>query len=706
MSSLADVIAEQQAIIDAERARIAASLLSMQAAVQAAQDAHAAVQDTGEAAIAAAEAIIAEARRRVGAAAVPGAIGEISQRVIDPSRQVLFRRYHGGGRYSRYIRNTVLGARARIDFVADSRINAPMFQAPSYDLTCDGVAVASVRPAPGSKLGTFDVDLSSVADGWHLFDIVASSGAETTTPYWMLVHKGGPLPAQDWAPAQTGSYGHAHEERWVAKWARLPAQITSTGQPIALRNAVPFSHAAKPAELFRRDLSPCIDGDPPYLHWIEPGTLSCMNVHGYAWSTMTEKIPGVVLRDGPRGIGTIVGATHLEMGSAAPPSIGFVGNVYFTDSWRFGKVRATGEVVTLAGYRHTLAGLELVGDWSVIPPDRRGFHELWGMAWDERTFPTDDAAAPIPEERNLRPHLTGVVAFVADSQNNRVCRIEFDPRSHRTPAKVTEFIVGLKDPWDVVCESGVLYVSERQAHRVVAYDATTGQLLRVVLQGQGGATINKLRTASRAIDLASARAQPCLLPEGLFLLDGWLYVGSLAQQQVTRVNLTTGELQPVARLDTLDPKTTFFKIAVSDGTFGPRGSVFVSTWDLDVQGGPYAFLPDGTRWTYWTAGSHEVRQGRGGKWRGLGYSTACGVGFGRLLIGSADYGLVEITLATSADPPAIDRVQHAAGRAEYESAGYRLTHGVDGHGQFGYPLPWGKSAAMDYYLAAQNHAAP
>jgi hypothetical protein len=70
------------------------------------------------------------------------------------------------------------------------------------------------------------------------------------------------------------------------------------------------------------------------------------------------------------------------------------GNVYFIESWRIGKVTPDGTVVTLAGHRHKdiasyyadPTSAELVGDWSSIPPDRRGFAQPWGMAWDARTL--------------------------------------------------------------------------------------------------------------------------------------------------------------------------------------------------------------------------------------------------------------------------------------------------------------------------------
>ena len=149
-------------------------------------------------------------------------------------------------------------------------------------------------------------------------------------------------------------------------------------------------------------------------------------------------------------------------------------------------------------------------------------------------------------------------------------------------------------------------------------------------------------------------------------------------------------------------KANYCKIAVSDGTFGPRGSVFMATWENVKMGGPWGYRPDGAAFSVWTTASNVVREGKGGKWAGMGYSTACAIGQGRLICASADYGLAEISLALPGDVT-FNATMYSAGKGEYEKAGYRLTHGVDGFGQFGYPLPWGISAAMDYYLSSQGH---
>ncbi len=65
-----------------------------------------------------------------------------------------------------------------------------------------------------------------------------------------------------------------------------------------------------------------------------------------------------------------------------------------------------------------------MSDWSAIPEERRGFHELWGLAWDPRTLGTNPSVAPIGCEQ---PNVVDPVAFVADRQNKRICKLGFSP---------------------------------------------------------------------------------------------------------------------------------------------------------------------------------------------------------------------------------------------------------------------------------------
>jgi hypothetical protein len=214
---------------------------------------------------------------------------------------------------------------------------------------------------------------------------------------------------------------------------------------------------------------------------------STFNPRAYFWTHLVAKVPVLPLLDGPRNVGTLMMPTHIQ--------VGHTGGAYFCQPWRVGKVGTDGTIKTLAGYRHKRphptwgeGDLELVGDWSAIPAERRGFHELWGMTWDLTSVVTDKTA-PTIEGRS--PHPVGPRQFVSDTQNNRICLLSYSRVDAEAPPKVSEFIAGLSDPWDVVFASGVLYVSQRQGHKITAHDPNTGALLKTLLAGAALATVHQ-----------------------------------------------------------------------------------------------------------------------------------------------------------------------------------------------------------------------
>jgi hypothetical protein len=628
-------------------------------------------------------------------------------RQLNLSKMVQFYDWSAAGRYSRFIRNmrwsNTNPAANDIQITANDRTDSDYRLSGTYTLKVqingegEWVALATMAVAPGTVRKTFEnVNMSAIPNGWHLFDIglpTPSDGA-VAVPYWM--HVGAPT-EQTWAPTQTGSYGIGREEGSVAKWGKAPVQLSGAGYPLKPRQFVPMTGHPARSTLYKRDIAPSINGDPPYLRTIEGGVKTCLNSHAYAWSSFIAKLPGVVLRDGPRGRGLVSGLTHIEIGRR--------GGIYALDCWRMVHVDTKGYVKTLLGWRHGENGLELVGDWSAIPAERHGLHEAWGFAWDKRTTAESALDTSILLDRGdgvmEHPHTVGPVVFIADSQNNRVLRAQFDPRDHTALPKVTEFISGLNDPWDVVyIGNGQIAVSERFAHRINVYDADSGAFVETLVQGVALSGTNKNRLVEVYGTLEQRRAATTVGPEGLFYLNGWLYFGSRAAQRVKRISLASRVIETVCDpyFDTSPGGSQFCKIAVrADGT------VFASTWESGAKGGPRAYKPDGTVWSLQETGSSSLTEGRGGKWADVGYSTASAADDNRIVYSGADYGLAELSLALPSDPPLWDQTLVAAGKAEYERAGGRLTHGVGAFSDFGYPPPWGESVAMDYYFRAQGH---
>ncbi len=625
----------------------------------------------------------------------PAPFAGLRSQQLNPARLVTFADYWSDDVYHRFQRLTVWsGETARITIVGrtyQSGLLPRPFAASAYGLLLDGIEVASVTVTPGSNRADITVPLAGIAHGWHWLTL---SSPDESTPMWpVYVDKGGPQPDQ--MPVTLGTFSLVHQRTFVHLWGMLPARWAPTVLPLAPREFPHDSTMLGRDKLVKTELVPWHNGDGYRPRATEKGLLHTAGYQAYFWHSVTDAMPQVALLDGPRGVGCVSMATHLQIGRG--------GNVYFCDPWRVGRISADGAVTTLAGYRHdappvlvTKGGtrVHLVGDWSAVPEKRRGFHELWGMAWDQRTLTT--AGPAIVNDGNGKteePHDKAPVLFVADTQNNRVCRLEFDPRSHATPAKVTEFLTGLADPWDVVCGDGVLYVSERTANRINAYDATTGAFVRTVVSGATGlCTLHpQHRKAIRnpGVTLETVRAQPCQLPEGLYLLDGWLYFGSLAQQQVKRVNLETGVIE-VVFTPTFDSNSNFVKIAVSDGTLFPRGRVLACTWAV-INGG----YPQGM-----SRGADSAGHGPGLPFEVLGYPTAVAVGDGRMACAAASEGVILVSKALPTDKP-VTQARWRALEAAWQP--YILSHGHGGFGHVGLPLPWGASPEIDEYLTLHGH---
>jgi hypothetical protein len=182
---------------------------------------------------------------------------------------------------------------------------------------------------------------------------------------------------------------------------------------------------------------------------------------------------------------------------------------------------------------------------------------------------------------------------------------------------------------------------------------------------------------------------------------------------VRRVNLASGELQVVCS-PKVDANSNFMKIAVGDGTFGPRGAVFTCTWSNAYYGMPQAFKPDGTPWPY-MAFDYVPRGKSATGWSSLGYASAVGVGMGRMYAGSSEEGLVRISRALPSDldlntAKLVDGTRTRAafdrGSKKWVDTGFELLHGQGGYGHFGYALPWGVDSDIDVYLTVNGHTKP
>jgi hypothetical protein len=628
----------------------------------------------------------------------------------------------------------------------------PALKGTNYQLLVDGVSMCTATVTPNVTVtGTFLLPTGQIATGWHELDILSDVGAlDGPTPkFFIYVHRPADNHVPLLMPVCFGSY-EISKNHQPHRWAWVPTSFNPVEIPIEPRECPVFDTPIHYSQLFREnysmkrsshdaDESDLSDtgaaGVPKRPNINKDGIWNTFNIQFYHFDTLIMKFPRIPLLDGPRGRGTSGMLTHIQVDRH--------GGAYCTDPWRVIRIDQTGKITTRAGYRHNPVGgyheeaetgslladqitMELVGDWSAIPVARHGFREMWGLAFDLNSLALDPTAPPQFNSVNgemEQPHLTDPRAFVSDTRNDRICLLTFKKDDFNAEPRVTEFIVGLVDPWDVVWVApNSLYISEREANRIVEYNATTGVKIRDVLTrdealiSAGGSyawidstsrfhvttTPHGTDTAGQAQNLADRRMHDTMTPEGLFHQDGWLYYGSVSNRQVRRVNLASGVIEVVCFFY-VDNNSRFCKFTVSDGTFGPRGTVFVNSWSINHHGYPEAKLPDGTNWVIETDGN--LPRGPGGKWITMGYSAAAGVGNGRLFCAAAGDGITRLSKSLPTDLP-YDEPKYNRGEQYFADQGYQLVLNIAGMGNHSFKLPWGENEDMDYYFEVWGHTKP
>jgi hypothetical protein len=623
-------------------------------------------------------------------AVAPGAIVRQpipnSQRIVWPSAWAWSANYQRGTEHIEW----QPGATVRLRYLRGRLRELPgvangPFPAHTYTLMIDGVQVASAAVPEGARSWDF-VFTAPLTPGWHALTVggLRESEQETGITYFAAVSGGDvglvPVVQSSLELSHRGGADYAHAWAWVpvtAGVARPTPDYT-------------FAPVLTEADMVADLLVPGDDEVPTILSQRASGTWTSAGYQGYFWDQaigLTKSLPHA--KDGARGIGTICMPTHIEVGRATQtedPASTPRRNTYVCEPRRLVRVSNTGEVVTLAGHRnrtgHSDVPPELVGDWSAIPAARRGFRLLWGMCWDSRTLTVDPSLPPVD---GRPPHPASPRAYVADSMNSRVCRVEFDGRSHDTPAKVSEVFTS-PGVWDCVEHDGTMLVSLRDQHRVVRV-TFDGTILDVVAQRDsslpGDATVDARHIARLSVGttLDQARAHATLAPEGLYVLDGLLYIGSNVQRQITVIDLDTKAV--VRTIPLPGSRWHFVKLAVSDGSYGPRGTVFFCTFDITEGARAYGIKPDGTRFL-----------NRGSMYGLEGYQFACGVGGGRLIVGGSNYGLLRFR--KGARP---DEALYRQGEREYEAMHGRIMYGPRGVGRFDVPAA---SEALRYYLTANG----
>lgn len=583
-----------------------------------------------------------------------------------------------------------------------------------YVLYFDGVEVARTPVYKvGAQVTEFSVPLADIPVGWKRMTLGGLGPGETNRPDWAYhIQDGIPMPEQKFMPIVRNSYDVVNSVIKDGIDALVPAQYKPIICPLPKRHFVkPKSGSC--VDLYKEDLVPIVEFDTylPNTNW--QGIKSTRASQPYYYSPqMISRMPTTMLLDGPRGMASCIFATNIICGTAVVNGEARH-NTYVTEPWSVSRIDSTGYKTTLAGWRskdgvvgHWADGskleFELVGDWDAVPADRRGFWEPWGTVFDERTTVIDTGAPLINGEH---PHPGTVIMFVADSQYDRICKLELNGKIRNAKAKVTEFITGIKDPWGLVIRNGVLYVCERQSNRITKYSADTGALLGVFVQGAGqGAYIDQQIRRPKGINLFETRKAECCLPEGLAWPPGdWIYYASMAQAQVRKKNVVTGEMKVAvdgSKL-VLTAKAQFFHIEVDDGRFLQEGNIYLSTWSEERQGYPYIYGPDGVeRASWWPAAERGA-----GNWADqLHYGSSAGIGDGHMIVGGMAKGLIRVSGRQVGDKEETQAVRD--GRVEWSDKFYRGIYGFNAYNPYGLDLPWGESAKMDAFMEFYERVRP
>jgi len=566
--------------------------------------------------------------------------------------------------YERFQRLIILGEQAEIGFHylnfagGGATMLLPVGQ---YKLLMDGAEVGTADIGAGKTYGKFQVSFTEAQSGWHIFDIVPPTPMSVAFfPMRVLV---GTFVPDEKIPVWSGSYDITHGSPFCYAW--MPPQFSPTPKPLVPRECPHFNTPISGDQLYLTNVAPMrvVNINRPNKH--SSGVMSTANFQAYHYFYLQGKTPHLSFIDGPRGVASTAMLTHIQVDRH--------GGAYACSPWAVERIDQTGARRTRAGFRHKMPpsyygtpDLELIGDWSQVPVNLRQFWELWGLAFWKKTLALDPNAPP---QGGGQPHLNGPQLFAASSGNHTIFRLTFPKDDFEADPVVTVFATGLARPFDVVEHNDIVYVSEENANKISKWDAATGASLGTLL------FTNK--------------------PQGMYLYKDWLYWGShIAPCKIERQNLVTG-VREVVGTARIDDNSQFFKMAVSDGTFGPEFTVFYVTWSNARFGMPETILPTGGSWNYYNYDSPIG--GKGPYWNASSYGCAVGVGNGRMYFSSAAEGLKMFSKALPGEV-AVDIAKYQRGGIKYRDKGYRFIHGDFTFGYYGFPLPFGEDPDMDYYM--------
>jgi hypothetical protein len=692
---------------------------------------------------------------------VPVNISAAGQRFVN-----FFSHYdRGQGAYDRKRYHVCFTAKAFTIAFATSSVGQP-FLYPQYRMLVDGVERATYNRVGSEDHAQFVGSFVDEADAPHLFEIVAydANGArvpawqpsvvpagtmmpgESQIPFWMWTDFGGTAKDHPMVVFQAGSYQWTHPgfanysdiRRPVPAyaWALVPKTVcVDQPMPLTLPTPVPFNTVLTSSQIRRINRLPQGSEDEPQL-WravvTKRGITVTEDIQGYFPQDWQMDLPRILLLDGPRNVNSVAMVSGIHMGRNF--------KVYVLTPWDVSVVDPSGYKKTLYGLHHTkptywedcpTTNTEMVGDWSAIPVARQMMGEPWYLALDTRSTALDPLANPIAGEQ---PHVAPGVAFYTPSKLGVILRAQFAPNDPNRgditkpaiPPVLTEHITGLLDPWgldEYGVGSGKLVVGERGAHRISVWDIDSKTRDSVLLENPNGArfgAVDANRTFAYAAgqSYSTARADPIVAPEGLKYVpagvmgaDAYVVWGSLAQGEVRRLNLSSGQVEVCCRpYVSYGVQSRYLYVAVvTDDSFFPNGSILTTTYSNAYRGAPELWVPGaggggglthGTAHVDWRGFAYDVIQGAGATDATV-YAMACGVRAGLLVCGSSMFGL-DAYIKKSATDPVIDAAKASRGATKYRAARHPMLHGTFAHPHTSLPPPLGEDPEQDYFMGLSS----
>jgi len=693
--------------------------------------------------------------------AAPAFTPVIVREVMDLSTVIAHdNQLHAGSRYERYNRHTSITTTVsshKFNCDDQSAGGAPrVFPHHHYGIELAPllpsgqlgtyVERGSFTPAAGVKTATTNITLDTETDGWYLMRLVPYDISNVVqlsfgcVKYWITVDRSGQAKDSPWVVSQIGNFDWDHGVGAQNIWIIIPkALMGPIAQPLPERHTVTsFNTALTSTQLALVNVVQRGDNNdaiPRFPVKTSAGVMVTSNKMGYEAAEMFSKYPAQPDLDGPRGIATTPYPLFLRGGRN--------GKVYGMTPHSFFVVDSTGYKRTLCGITHvgpfpphwetapTIYSdprIRIVGDWDPsIPLDERWPRECWGFVWDPRSLIVDFESPPetwvggepphVPYTTALGEIINGPRGFFVDSLN-RCVEVQFSGNNRETPPVCKVKIAGLSDPWSIAITSeSTIAIAERMANKISEWNFETWTKIRDIVSSPSAALVGGIgATDSRrrfsyypGQSTTTARTYDVVAPEGIDCLHEsatigrWLYYSSMAKGQVERIHLDTGVREHVAYptlAGTGGVGSYFVLISLSDGSFGPEGTVFTTTFYNGPRlGKPQAFLPGGSEWVL-TALAYGAIQGAGGKWTTSQYALGVSAHQGRLWFADQTGQIAYICKTDAYDEPisAPDMAKAVAGQDKWHTRGYSMQHGPFATSITDTPLPWGEDADMDWWM--------